>query len=163
MRLTALVVALVGLDLGRASWAGPVEEIFPTITSCYLRDYSADHLAKHPDQTVTRIAVGPDLDTWVEGPFPNIRVGVLFRDGVVGSEPAFCRAEGAGLFCVMDAELGTYTLTSTPDGVRLDVGRDGMRFEFAAGGDAVGQVIISGTSGDDRVFNIPAVNSSGCP
>ena len=37
----------------------PLDRIFETGSDCYLRSYSRDHLAKHPDQLVTEIAIGP--------------------------------------------------------------------------------------------------------
>jgi hypothetical protein len=165
MRLCVSILAIGFAVQGTFSHAGPLEDVFPTITSCYLRDYSDSHLAKHPEQRVARIAVGPDLDAYTEGQIGAIRLSVVLRDGVALSEVADCRSEGASTFCVMDAELGIYTISATPDGIRLQVGAEGISFETLNPDepDAVDRVIISGISGDDWVFDIPATRSSGCP
>jgi hypothetical protein len=165
MRVFVTSLAIGLLAFGTALQAGPLEDAFPTITSCYLRDYSDSHLAKHPEQRVTRIAVGPDLNAYAEGQVGAIRLSVVLRDGVALSEVADCRSKGASTFCVMDAELGIYTINATPEGIRLQVGEEGISFETFNPDepDAVDRVMISGISGDDRVFDIPATRSSGCP
>jgi hypothetical protein len=145
--------------------AGPFEEIFPTETSCYLREYASSHLAKHPDQTVTRIALGPDLDAWMGGATSIIRLSLVLRDGTALTDVADCSSVGAETVCVMVAGLESVTITVTQDGIRLQLGPEGMSFETTdpTMPDAVPRVTISGTSGDDRVFDIPATRSSGCP
>jgi hypothetical protein len=166
MRFIGFRAFLACLVLSNAAVAGPIEDIFPTITSCYLRDYSDSHLTNRPDQMVKRIAVGPDLYGWYEGsPAPAIRISLLLRDGVSVSSVATCWPTGANLGCVIEEGFGNFTVSSTAEGVNLQVEEAGMTFETFSeeSPDAVNAVTVSGTSGDDRSFAIPATRSSGCP
>jgi hypothetical protein len=143
--------------------AGPLEDTFPTITSSYLRAYSDSHLAKHPDQTVARIALGPLLNGWAESPaYVDLAMTVLLRDGRAGDHSARCTAAGQELRCTSDGEFGSYTIRPTPDGIQLRLGPGNLTLEVPLDGD-LDFVTLSGQQGDDRVFNIPATRSFGCP
>lgn len=126
-------------------------------SSCFVRSYSNGHLAKHPDQVVTDIAVMVSALS-AGGRAPLLDVFVTLRgDRYQYHGLASCKTKGKGLICLLEGDAGAFTLTGENSGaLRLTVGRQGMAFE----GDKF--VEISGTQGDDRVFLIPNVPGELC-
>ncbi len=151
MRLLA-----AGLACGLAL---PVQAQIILPGSCYLRQYSRDHLAKHPDQTVTMIAIGPETGA-DEADAPILRVAVTVRgDGEVYLGVGYCDGWGKRMDCAMEGDAGAFALEPAKDGaVRLTLARRGIAFEGARG-----FVELAGDRGDDREFLIPAVPADACP
>lgn len=138
----------------------PRDAIFPTDATCYLRHYDKGHLASHPDQLVTQIALGPMQEAFGD-PRQTIVTLMLWRrgssEGYVAS--AYCENEADHLYCPMEGDAGAFALTPQKGGkVMLKVARRGMAFE---GGRDFFE--ISGTSGDDRAFLLPRVPADACP
>lgn len=135
----------------------PRDAIFGAGSGCYLRDYSASHLADHPAQQVDIIAIGP---AGADERMTIVKVGILLRDrGGDFTAMAYCENEADHLYCLMEGDAGAFTLTPAAKGaVKLSVARRGMLFEGA-----VGFAELSGTAGDDRVFLIPPVPADACP
>lgn len=151
-----LAVAVAGL----VPWLAAAEEIGRTLDAgaCFRRDYDAAHLTRHPDQRVTTIAVSRDT-TAPETRLLVLAVRVSLRDsGEIFAGTAYCEPRGAGLSCGMEGDAGGFTLTPAKGGaVLLTVGPDGMGFEGA-----MRFAFVSGTSGDDRVFRLPAALPARC-
>jgi len=126
-------------------------------SGCFVRSYSNSHLAKHPDQVVTDIAVMVSALS-SGGNTPLLDVFVTLRgDRYQYHGLAACKTKGKGLICQLEGDAGAFTLTGEDNGaLRLTVGRQGMGFE----GDKF--IEISGTQGDDRVFLIPNVSGELC-
>ena len=138
----------------------PRDQMFPDDRSCYLRTYTRAHLADHPQQRVTRIALGP----WATAPddprYLTLQLAVDLRGsperfGVV----AYCENEAGHLFCQLEGDAGSFTLQPRPNGaLRLKVSRRGMTLEGNRD-----FIEISGTSGDDRMFLLPPGGADACP
>ena len=123
---------------------------------CYQRTYSADHLARHPEQQVTAIglALMPEArEQTALVLFVRTRSSV---ETYVGS--AYCQAGGTGLDCLMEGDAGQFGLTAASKGaLRLTVAARGISFE--GGRDFI---TLEGTSGDDRVFLVPPLAADRC-
>lgn len=127
----------------------PQDQMFPDRASCYARSYSKDHLAKHPAQQVTEIAVKPDFE--IADPMLGLRLWLRLR-GVPGGTFegfAYCENEGGStLYCGLEGDAGAFVVTPAKGGsILVEVGRYGMSFENAAG-----FVTLERDQGDDRSF-----------
>ena len=121
---------------------------FPGPGSCYARDYDAAHLAAHPKQRVTSLAISPDRTAFGE------RYLWLWIDGTLrGTDDrlealAACEKIGTRLDCSMEGDAGEFTLRAAANrAILLVVGPYGMTFEL--GGDAI---TLQPDRGDDRSF-----------
>ena len=124
------------------------QRLFPELDSCYARDYDAAHLADHPAQRVTSLALSPDrtaageiyLWLWISG---TIRSTDDRLEALAACEPI-----GDLLDCSMEGDAGELSLRpARGSAILLEVGPYGMTFEI--GGDAV---TFQPDSGDDRSF-----------
>ncbi len=132
--------------------------MFPGGSGCYSREYAATHLARHPDQRVTRITLYPDPDqTTVEQ--IALRVSVTLRDSPEQFQGvAYCRPTGPSLSCAVEGDGGSFAITQGDSGLLLTLDRDGLSMEGETA-----FVTLSGTSGDDRSFSLPAIAAGNCP
>lgn len=130
----------------------------PASGGCFLRDYSRDHLAAHPDQLTRRIGLRISPLSAEPG-FTLLDVFVTLR----GRDEeyhglAYCTEVGDRLECLMEGDAGGFALSGAKRGaVRLEVDAAGLSFE--------GQsdfVTLDGRGGDDRVFLIPNVDTDLC-
>lgn len=126
---------------------------------CYLRQYSRQHLAEHPAQNVTLIALGPETGA-DEADAPILRVGLMVRgDDEIYLGTAYCDGWGRRMDCVMEGDAGAFILEDAKGGaVKLTLARRGIAFEGSRR-----FVELAGDRGDDRVFLIPAVPADACP
>lgn len=140
--------------------SGSMDQIFPSDGSCYLRHYDRAHMATHPDQLVTDIAIGPYAPEWGRQDYVAVTVvvSVIGTDEFLASY-AVCRENRGSLTCLMEGDAGGFSLKAETSGkVRLEVSRQGMNFEGRSG-----FISLSGTQGDDRVFLLPPVPADSCP
>lgn len=138
----------------------PRDVMFPSDGSCYLRHYSRDHLASHPQQRVEDILIGPWAPGRDDPRYLVLKLAVSLRDrpGLFWGV-AFCENTGGDLSCGLEGDAGHFTLSPEGNGaLRLSVGRHGLLFEGETE-----MIEISGTTGDDRVFLMPAVPADSCP
>jgi hypothetical protein len=150
-----LLICLTTPALGQT----PREALFPSDVACYLRYYNKEHMAKHPNQRVQEIQVGPDYDQWGDDVLAlRIRVSLVNNfDNYFAV--AYCDPAGAGLACAMEGDAGSFQLTTARDGaIKIDLGPDGMSFEGESG-----FMTIEGSKGDDRSFVMPPVPADSCP
>jgi hypothetical protein len=125
---------------------------------CFLRQYSRDHLASHPDQTVTLIALGPETGA-EEADAPILRVMVMVRgDDLPYRGTAYCNGWGVPMDCLMEGDAGAFRIEPSGKGVRVTLARRGVSFEGMRG-----FVTLEGDRGDDRVFQLPRVPADACP
>lgn len=127
----------------------PQDQMFPGRDSCYARSYTEDHLATHPAQRVTEIAVIPDFT--IADPMLGLRVLVRLR-GVPGGDFeafAYCENEGAStLYCGMEGDAGSFAITPAKNGaILIQVSSLGMSFENDSG-----FATLERNQGDDRSF-----------
>lgn len=136
----------------------PRDALFPSDASCYLRHYTGAHLAKHPNQLVTDIAIGPEPGSF-EADVLVVRMQVSLRDHPeILQTAAYCENTGGTLSCGLEGDGGWFQMERTPKGARVMVGRDGLFFEGARG-----FVHIGGGDSDDDVFLMPPVPADSCP
>ncbi len=135
----------------------PQDLMFPDRTSCYARSYSASHLANHPGQRVTQIAIRSDFDA--PGPFLTLKLTLVLRrvQGEAFQAHAACENEGGDtLFCLLEGDAGGFQITPARHGaILIEVSSLGMTLEndraFAT---------LEATTGDDRSFLLHPV---ACP
>lgn len=153
------LMSLIALALfTQASEAQPLVDSHFKSGGCFVREYSTDHLAKHPDQLVKYISlsISPlDAPDGIEllNLMVNLRGKSEFLHGL-----AYCESQGDILACNIEGDGGAFRLEGAKNGaLRLSVSDQGISFE--------GQtefVTLNGNSGDDRVFLIPSVKSDLC-
>lgn len=127
-------------------------------SGCFLRQYTGNHLARHPQQMVSMIAIGRTDFVPLSGEQP-VRLTVMFRTGDSASAEAWCREGGPGMVCNAEGDAGTFTLEGRAKGavVLRPVG-EGLVLE---GADTFH--FLSAIDGDDREFLIPPVPADACP
>ena len=140
--------------------ATPMAEAGPLANGqgCYVRTYSADHLAKHPDQLVRFISLSPVPIASLPGQFVmNLMVNQRGSDDFP-SALITCKPNGALLDCIAAENRGRLTISERFKGkLTLTVGSGGL---VLAGQNR--DVVISGTRGDDRSFLVPQVDGDQC-
>jgi hypothetical protein len=155
VRLGLIAGLVAGLSLP-AMAQGPIDKLFPGKSGCYARSYSLSHLAKHPEQLVTDIALLADPE--VADPMLGLWVLVELRGDIAGSYEGFgyCDPAGPGLACRMEGDAGSFTVTEDEAGaILIEVGRHGMSFEGE-----VDFITLMPDRGDDRSFLLKPV---ACP
>ncbi|MEZ5798491.1 MAG: hypothetical protein R3D63_14080 [Paracoccaceae bacterium] len=131
--------------------------IFPTDQSCYRRQYDRAHLASHPDQRVTEIAVGAVAR---DARVVVVNLSLMRRgDREVYLASAYCESRLDHLSCLMEGDAGAFDLSPAKGGkLLLTVATRGMAFEGARD-----FVEISGLTGDDRSFLLAGAAPGACP
>ncbi|NJS39640.1 MAG: hypothetical protein HC783_12200 [Rhodobacteraceae bacterium] len=128
----------------------PREVLFPSDAVCYARAYSAQHLADHPVQRVSPIALRPE-GAKVEDPAMLVWVTISFRDrpDEALEALAYCQVQDSTrLGCIMEGDAGAFTIAAGKKGSALvSVEKAGMAFETATG-----FVTLRADAGDDRSF-----------
>lgn len=155
MKRLAFLVLIAGPAFGE----GPRVDMFASNGACYLRQYSDSHMADHPNQLVTQIAVGPDYDTWADAKGSILRLRIEVQSGVeVPLTYAYCEDSADAMICGLEGDAGGFILRPRDGAILLEVADMGMSFDTMGG-----FLTLSGTEGDDRSFLIPAVPADACP
>lgn len=122
---------------------------------CFAATYSEAHLKTHPAQRVRSIEV--DLAKTNSDGSPNsadrFQLGFALMLSVKDEwygQAASCKASDQGFDCFLEADGGIFRLSPIGDGgLRLKTGETGLALEGTAD-----TVELSGTEGDDRVFDL---------
>lgn len=168
-KILFMILTLFSLILtGQAAMAEqPLAQHFGEYDSCYARQYSAEHLASHPNQTVAQIEFGhfpTRYKEWAydpeEGSIPFI-VQVTFRDSdKIYNDFGECRPQADGLRCQIECDGGGFTLThKDTDSILLHT-RDGNGFTVTGCGDEDFRQISTKT--DDKVFLLHRLPAAQC-
>ncbi len=133
--------------------------MFPSDANCYARTYSAQHLAEHPAQMVSSIALRPE-GAKVEDPAMLVWVTITLRDrpDEALEALAYCQVhDSTRLGCMMEGDAGAFTIATSKGGAALvTVDKAGMGFEGETG-----FVTLRADAGDDRRFLLQPLNP--CP
>ncbi|TAG17559.1 MAG: hypothetical protein EAZ40_12160, partial [Rhodobacterales bacterium] len=128
----------------------PREILFPSDTACYARAYSAQHLADHPAQRVSTIALRPE-GALVEDPAMLVWVTITLRDrpDEALEALAYCQVQdNMRLGCTMEGDAGAFTIATAKGGAALvSVDKAGMGFEGETD-----FITLRADAGDDRSF-----------
>lgn len=153
--IRGLLLVILPLPLSAQTGA---TAMFPPEAACFQRHYDAAHLAKHPQQQVTDIALTPAEGQEVSTSLV-VDISVQLRgisDSYIGS--AYCEPAAAGLSCGMEGDAGAFSLALREGGaLLLKVDPRGMSFEGAQD-----FLTLSGSSGDDRAFLLQPVGAADC-
>lgn len=132
----------------------PQDRVFPGGKTCYAREYTPDHLAAHPQQRVTSIALTPAPEV-TKDPRLEVWVTVTLRGqpGERYEALAICENTGDTLYCGLEGDAGGFTVTPAKGrAVLVSVTRHGMSFEGETG-----FVTLEKARGDDRSFLLQPV------
>jgi hypothetical protein len=154
-RLAALLI-LAALP---AQAQSPRDVMFPENARCYLREYSAGHLASHPLQLVEQIVIGPDAQL-SDDRYLILRIGVYVRDRSdrFGGLAA-CTLIAGALTCDVEGDSGRFTLRPGKKGaLTMTVGQQPLTLQGNGG-----IVAFGGAVSDDSTFLIPPVPADACP
>ncbi|PPD41363.1 MAG: hypothetical protein CTY15_13785 [Methylocystis sp.] len=108
--------------------AEPFEDVFGK-TACYLRAYDAAHLAAHPNQQTTRLALSFGKTNQDGAPATAKNFSLYVSARRKGSSEqyeglAFCKAAGDGFDCQREGDMGSFRLTAAPGGrLKMDAPR----------------------------------------
>lgn len=153
--IRALLLMILPLPLYAQTGA---TAMFPPQASCFQRHYDAAHLAKHPQQQVTDIALTPAQGQEVSTALV-VDISVKLRgvsDSYIGS--AYCEPDSVGLSCGMEGDAGAFSLALREGGaLLLKVDSGGMSFEGERD-----FLTLSGNSGDDWEFLMRPVAAADC-
>ena len=150
----------IALLLGLCPAPALAEGLFDPATGgavCFVRHYSAEHLAGHPQQQVTRIGVVLDRSQAESDPVLRLEFGL--RPGQRRAVAmAYCLPDGLNFDCDVEGDAGNFRIEPGKGGaLRLSVGARGIGLE-----DDQGFVTLAADRGDDRVFLIPPQDGMAC-
>jgi len=133
--------------------------------SCWSRDYSAEHLAAHPDQLVTAMRFTMRFDTEVnDNPdFYSFRLEADLRGGQSGRAFGYCSEFEGAVSCAVECDGGGVGVAQAADGkVLLDLTRYGfIRMAGSCGSDeADGFGLEAGL--DDKQFLLSPATGKAC-
>ena len=132
--------------------------MFPPEAACFQRHYNAAHLAHHPQQQVSDIALTPAEAQEVSSSLV-VDISVKLRgqtEAYIGS--AYCEPDAVGLVCSLAGDAGAFSLAVRDDGgLILKVDPLGMSLEGAQN-----FLTVSGISGDDRDFLMYPITAADC-
>ncbi len=151
------VLLLMLLPLPLQAQTGAIA-MFPPEAACFQRHYDAMHLAEHPQQRISAIALTPAEGQVVSSSLV-VDISVNLRSGSESySGSAYCEPDAAGLSCGMEGDAGAFNLVLRDGGaLLLKVDPGGMSFEGTQD-----FLTVSGTSGDDRAFLMYPVAAADC-
>lgn len=141
--------------LAAPAMADDLAETHFSMNFCWERTYSPEHLAEHPEQTVTQVVVRREPLGFPKAPGETLmEIALTFR-GADGSRAGpeataigFCRADGEDrLSCGLEGDAGRFTIAPEGRDLLLSVGEEGMIFESSR---AMHE--LRADEGDDRSF-----------
>ena len=125
---------------------------------CYERIYDSKYLKSHRKQDVVKIRLQIGVGKGNDGPFElldGIDAGFRKR-GIYDGGLIECKQEGEELYCGIEGDGGTFTVT--------DRGEDSVRItnnSFMRSGDENGTTINA--KGEHREFRLYRISESTCP
>ncbi len=130
---------------------------------CYERSYDAAHMAGHPRQSVTRIAVEVKTPGGVEPYAASASLSARMRGRktrmYTGGD---CMAEGEGLSCAMDDDSGSFLLTQNGGGLKLVNTADIRLHRLDRGPEDDGAAYLRGKDSEERIFLLLPAPAKAC-
>lgn len=141
--------------LAAPACAQDLAETHFSMNFCWERTYSAEHLAEHPEQRVTRVVIRKEPLGFPKSPGETLmEIAVTFRgadgsrEGPKAEAIGFCRADGGErLSCGLEGDAGRYEMVAEGRELLLTVGEEGMVFESSRA-----RHELRADEGDDRSF-----------
>ena len=141
--------------LAAPAMADDLAETHFSMNFCWERTYSAEHMAEHPDQRVTRMVIRKEPLGFPKAPGETLmEIAVMFRgadgsrEGPQATAIGYCRPDGEErLDCALEGDAGRYEIAAEGQDLLLSVGEDGMAFESSR---AMHE--LRADEGDDRSF-----------
>lgn len=126
---------------------------------CWSRQYSAAHLADHPDQMVTAM----DFTLQFDQDFHFFELNATLRDGKTGQSTGTCSEYEGVISCGVDCDGGSVALSHAADGkVMLDLTRSGyIRMTDSCGEEEGGGFALE-AGVDDKQFLLSPVSGKAC-
>lgn len=130
--------------------------------ACWSRAYDAAHLASHPEQKVSQVALGltfsaADADNRDRQQFA---LSASLWDGSHGTAIGECRAGDGAMICGVECDGGGIVVTSRGESVLVDLEQSGfIRLASECGADE-GFVLEAGA--DDRQFLLHQLPADQC-
>ena len=148
MQSVASAALFICLGSLAAEAQSPTQQMFPRGDSCYARNYGAAHLAKHPEQRVTRFAISPDFVSEAPNLALELRLQLRGTTGGAFEAQAICENNGGSIYCAMEGDAGGFQIDQARNrGIQITVSSLGMSFENEGG-----FVRLERKTGDDRSF-----------
>ena len=127
---------------------------------CYSRTYSADHLARHPDQRVTRMSLILTRGASRSEP-ASFRIFVTVRgDREVWSAGGECRRRG-GIVCDVECDGGGFAIGATSTTEALQIALDSPHGRISMNGCDGGERDLA-AGRDDRRFRLDRAPGQVC-
>lgn len=149
-RALPLLLALAALP----ARADDLAETHFSMNFCWERAYSAEHLAEHPEQTVTWMQLRTPPLGFPQAPgetLMEVRIRVRgadgSRDGPEAAAVGSCRPDRDRLSCDLEGGAGDYALSAEGAYLLLEVGEQGLSFESSRD-----RHDLRADEGDDRSF-----------
>jgi len=160
-----LVIALFGLPVAAGELDAFVEASDGAI-SCWSRTYDKQHLAQHPDQTVTdmQFAVGYAGERGEYADMYWFELHASQRGGIDGVTSGTCSPDGDAMRCGVECDGGGVVVTTRGDGrVLLDLeayGHIRMYSECGAESEETSYSLEPGI--DDKEFLLQPIGGAQC-
>ena len=121
-------------------------------SACFARIYDRDHLAKHPDQNVRRVALSRSSNAVSAGKTDlTLNFQVRGSDETYSGE-AICSPRGSGATCTLEGDAGEFSLAAKGGDLRMTVVRIAVE----------GEKDFAEFGADDRVFLLRKAASVRC-
>ncbi|PCJ04969.1 MAG: hypothetical protein COB16_17155 [Rhodobacteraceae bacterium] len=147
----------------------PLTRHFSGLDSCYGRQYTKSHLAKHQQQQVVEIrlshfpgdqqflGLGGNYHSYPETPVLSLILSVRLRGQNLGKAQLYCTQDGDRLHCGLECDAGHFYVTDrTPDSILIKGGGD---LYFSDCGE---EEHVLRRKPDDKVFLLHRLPASAC-
>ena len=162
----ALRAGLFGLGACLAAWNARADVLDDILRAagggevCYSRTYSTDHLARHPDQRVTRMSLILTRGASRSEP-ASFRIFVTVRgEREVWSASGECRRRG-GIVCDVECDGGGFAIGATSTTEALQIALDSPHGRISMNGCDGGERDLA-AGRDDRRFRLDRAPGQVC-
>lgn len=164
--MTLILAALLTLNAQAADAKRPLSELFsataPNGATCYGREYSTDHLDKHPRQTVKSFKaklVRDDTSTDYSNRYIQAEVVLKGEKNFYKLYRAYLSCQGDTNECSIDCDGGRIKAWGTEKGLTIE----NLGFLMEGGcGEESAPVFLKPSKGGDDIFNLVKLPGEFC-